>query len=107
MRTEKELFELANDFDLYIALDQHYLEKPPLQKSPYHTIGDRKRLIVKLEEKGFILSKSSTPSPLQQLRDRVEKSILPIPTNPYEDGLNTAYTKVLTWIDEIQTNKQK
>lgn len=65
-------FELANNFDLYLALTEWIDEKPALQNDPVKTIGDRKRLIKKLREKGFYLSQSSQSLHSNQ-QDEIDK----------------------------------
>lgn len=57
MLTENEKFKLANDTDFYDAIMDAEDGKPPLQKSPFKTIGDRMRLITELEKRGFVITK--------------------------------------------------
>lgn len=55
--TQDEAFELANDPDFIIAIMEAEDGAPALQRSKFKTIGDRKRLIMRLAEKGFIITK--------------------------------------------------
>lgn len=57
MKNEKEVFEMANDLDFYIAIDEAIQRSRPGQTNPMKTIGDRVRLIRELEKKGFEIRK--------------------------------------------------
>lgn len=65
MKTEKELFEMANDFDFYVAIDEACKKtKNPTdlgKTNPFHTVGHRITLIKELEAMGFVLTKSTLP----------------------------------------------
>lgn len=54
--TPDEVFNLANDLSLYIALEDAIRvnqENNPLSRMPFHTIGQRKVLIEQLEKQGL------------------------------------------------------
>ena len=55
--TFDEKFEIANDTEFYIAIDDAQNGKPALQSRPFQTIGDRIRLIECLEQQGYKLIK--------------------------------------------------
>lgn len=57
MKTDKELFEMANDIDFVIAIDDAKDKTPPMQREPFRTIGQRMDLIRELEKQGFTITK--------------------------------------------------
>lgn len=54
---KEERFQMANDFDFYCAVTDAIDGANPLQRNPFHTIGDRMRLIEELEKQGFVITK--------------------------------------------------
>jgi len=56
-KTEKELFEMANDIDFSLACMDAEDGREPMRKYSLQTIGDRIRLIKCLEAKGFKITK--------------------------------------------------
>jgi hypothetical protein len=61
-RTEGDGKEIkGNDGVLYDALLEAYDSKPPLQKNPFQSIGDRNRLIVIFRKHGLVITKIPSP----------------------------------------------
>ena len=56
-KTDKELFEMANDIDFSLACMDAEDGRAPLAHYSLQTIGDRIRLIKCLEKKGFKITK--------------------------------------------------
>ena len=57
-KTEKELFEMANDIDFSLACMDAEDGREPMRKYSLQTIGDRMRLIKCLEKRGYEIKKT-------------------------------------------------
>jgi len=55
--TEKDVFDIANDVNFYSACMDVYDAKPHMQRNMLQTVGDRMRLVKKLQEYGFKIVK--------------------------------------------------
>lgn len=55
--SEREIFEMANDVDFLLAIEEAQEGKSPMQRRPFNTIGDRMRLIKELKKHGFEIVK--------------------------------------------------
>lgn len=60
MLSEKEKFNLANDFDFSFAVWEAEAGRRPLTQWSFQRIGDRIRLIDELEKAGFSIVKTKT-----------------------------------------------
>ena len=58
MLSKEEKFELANDINFTLAMMDAESGREPLNKFSFNTIGDRVRLLDKLEESGFVIIKT-------------------------------------------------
>ena len=61
MKDKLTEWELATDINFSIAIEDAVHSKPPLQKNPFQTIGDRSRLIKHLRKNGFDIIKTHKP----------------------------------------------
>jgi len=56
-KTEREIFEIANDFNFSEACNDFHDNSSALQRNKFQTIGDRIRFIQELEKNGFTITK--------------------------------------------------